>query len=64
MGVLYNKEDDSSLKEGIRKMLEDQLYYEQAKESARKRSRYFNGELMAKRVEGEVLTLVNENKVV
>lgn len=48
---LVTENDDDSLQEGIRKMLEDKEFYCQVKESAVRQSRYFDGNRMVREIE-------------
>ena len=59
---LITENDDESLEAGIRRMLEDQVFYQQVKRGAEKRSAFFDGKRMAKEVEEEFISLMNQEK--
>jgi hypothetical protein len=52
--------DNRSLEAGIRKMLTDEAFYQEAKAAAMRRSSFFDGERMVKEVEQMLLELVAE----
>lgn len=57
---LITENDDASLEAGIRRMLEDQDFYQQAKQAAERRSTFFDGKRMVKEVEEEFISLVHQ----
>lgn len=52
--------DDESLEAGIRKMLDDSVFYAEAKAAAERRSTFFDGKRMVKEVEDMFIQLANE----
>lgn len=56
---LVTNSDDISLEIGIRRMLTDRKFYEQAKAGAEKRSEFFNGKRMVREIEDELIALVH-----
>ena len=54
--------DDESLKAGIRQMFTDEAFYQQAKSGAQKRSSFFDGKRMVRKIEDEFITLVNQSQ--
>lgn len=59
---LITESDDASLETGIRRMLADQEFYQQAKQAAERRSAFFDGKRMVKEVEDEFISLINQRK--
>ena len=58
---LITENDDSSLEAGVRKMLADSQFYQQAKNGALERSRVFRAQVMIKEVE-QIYDAVMEGK--
>lgn len=56
---IITENDDASLEEGIRQMLQDSVFYEKMKAGAERRSLYFDGKRMVKEIEQEFIELVN-----
>lgn len=52
--------DDFSLELGLKKMLSDELFYQQVKMGAERRSAFFDGKRMVEEIEEEFYSLVNE----
>ena len=59
---LITGNDDMSLESGIRRMFEDRVFYQHAKEGAERRSEFFVGKRMVKEVEETFISLLNEGK--
>ena len=57
---LITENDNQSLLEGIRKMLEDEAFYQKIKDGAQRRSAYFDGQRMVREVEQVFLDLMKE----
>lgn len=57
---LITENDNDSLEAGIKRMLTDDAFYEQAKAGAQKRSAFFDGKRMVREIEDMFLELVNE----
>ena len=57
---LITENDNQSLLEGIRKMLEDEAFYQKIKAGAQRRSAYFDGQRMVREVEQVFLDLMKE----
>lgn len=57
---IITENDDESLKNGIERMLVDEAFYTGAVESAKNRSKYFNGKRMVKEIENVFLDLYNQ----
>ena len=55
---IITENDDGSLEHGIRKMLEDTVFYETAKHGAEKRSAFFDGNRMVKEIENVFFELM------
>ncbi len=56
---LITEPDDASLESGIRRMLTEREFYEQAKAGAEKRSAFFNGRRMVREIEDELIALAH-----
>lgn len=56
---LITETDDASLQAGIRKMLAEESFYQQAKAGAQRRSSFFDGKRMVREIEEEFLALAN-----
>lgn len=57
---IITENDNASLQAGIRKMLTDEAFYQQAKAGAEKRREFFDGKRMVQELEEMFLELVNE----
>ena len=55
---IVTENDNRSLEAGIRRMLTDEVFYEQAKAGAVRRSSFFDGKRMVKEIEDMFLQLV------
>lgn len=58
-GIVTDNDDDS-LESGIRKMLTDREFYQETKEAAKRRSKFFDGRRMVKEIEEEFIKLLND----
>jgi len=59
---IITENDDDSLESGIKKMLEDQVFYEKAKQGAINRSDFFDGKRMVKEIENIFIELMEGKK--
>lgn len=57
---LVTENDNESLKEGIRRMLTDEAFYETARAGAQRRSAFFDGKRMVREIEDMFIRLVRE----